>query len=339
MGHDHHHEHHEHEHHSHDHHGHHHGPGHHHHHGTENLKLAFFLNLGFTLIEIAGGLLTNSVAILSDALHDLGDSLALGFAWAMEHLAGKKRDHRYSYGYRRFSLLAALINVLVLLSGSLLILTIALPRLWKPEAVHAPGMALLALLGIAVNGAAFFRLQRDSSMNSRVAALHLLEDVLGWVAVLIVSVVLLFVKLPILDPLLSIFLTLYILVGVFRNLKQTLELFLQSVPQGIELSEWEQRLATLEGVCACHHMHLWSLDGAHHVLSAHLVVRSDMETKDLRRIKQEAQALLEPLKLTHTTLELEFEDEPCLLREEAEREGTLVRKEEKPAPSQAAEER
>ena len=189
--------------------GHHH---HHHSHSSGNIKTAFFLNFGFTILEIIGGILTNSIAILSDALHDLGDSISLGIAWYLDNFSKKDSTSRYSYGYRRFSLLGALINSLVLIGGSLFILSEAIPRILNPEEAHAPGMIAFAILGVIVNGAAVLKLKDDKSMNAKVVAWHLMEDVLGWVAVLIVGITLLFVNLPVLDPILSILITLYVFV-------------------------------------------------------------------------------------------------------------------------------
>ena len=218
-------------------HDHDHGHGahlHHHHHGdSANLRTAFFLNLGFTVIEIIGAYFTNSVAILSDALHDLGDSIALGMAWGLEKHAAKEAPARYSYGYGRLSLLAAFINAAVLIAGGLFVMAEVIPRLLNPEATNAPGMILLALGGIAVNGVAVWRLQGGGSMNAKVAMWHLLEDVLGWVAVLIVGITLLFIDLYILDSILSLLITIYILYNVLGHLKKTAELFLQAAPEGV----------------------------------------------------------------------------------------------------------
>ena len=193
----------------------HHHHGHHHHHDTENISTAFFLNLAFTIIEIIGGLMTNSVSIMSDALHDLGDSLSLGLAWYFQKVAKKGRDKTFSYGYKRFSVLGAMINAIVLVIGSVFILQESIPRLWQPETPNAQGMFWLAILGILVNGAAVLKLKKGTSLNEKVISLHLLEDVLGWAAVLIGSVLMYFFDLPIIDPLLSIGIAFFILTNVF----------------------------------------------------------------------------------------------------------------------------
>ena len=290
-------------------HNHHHGHGlHQHHHlgDSANLRTAFLLNLCFTVVEIIGAFLTNSAAIMADALHDLGDSIALGMAWALEKQAVKKSSARYSYGYGRLSLLAAFINAVVLIGGGLFVLSEVVPRLLAPEATNAPGMILLALGGIAVNGVAVWRLQGGATMNAKVAMWHLLEDVLGWVAVLIVGITLLFIDLYILDSILSLLITLYILYNVLGNLKRTAELFLQAAPEGVDMSQLAQRLREIRLVEDCHHTHLWSLDGNHHVLSTHLVVDESADEAQIREIKQRAREALGGLRLTHITIEIEY---------------------------------
>jgi cobalt-zinc-cadmium efflux system protein len=274
---------------------------------TENIRVAFFLNLGFTLFEIVGGLYTNSLAILSDALHDLGDSFSLGLAWYLERHSHKESDTKYSYGYRRFSLLAALINTVILIVGSLIILANAIPRLMNPQHSNAGGMVVLALVGIAVNGLAVLRVRRGSTLNAQVITWHLLEDVLGWIAVLIVSISLLVTDSHILDPILSILISLYVLYNVVRNLRKTLALFLQAVPDTIELVELEHALQQIPLVVSAHHTHIWSLDGENHVLTTHLIVQDSADREDLRRIKRDVRAITRNIRLAHSTVELEYE--------------------------------
>lgn len=274
-----------------------------------DLLLAFLLNLGFALVEVVGGVLTNSIAILSDALHDLGDSISLGLAWVLARYATKGSDQRYSYGYRRFSLLGALINSVILVGGSLFVLSEAVKRLQAPEPFEASGVVVLAVIGLVVNGIAALRLRGSRQLNTQVIGWHLLEDVLGWAAVLIVGIVSLFADLPILDPLLSILITLYILAHALDNLRKSLALFLQAVPPDIDIGDVEQRLRAVDGVQATHHTHLWSLDGEHNVLTTHLVIPPDTTKEALQRIKRESREALKDLHLEHLTIELEFSDE------------------------------
>lgn len=291
---------------------------HHHTHShpkPNNIRMAFFLNLGFTILEIVGGFLTNSVAILSDALHDLGDSLSLGLAWYLDNFSRKKRNKKFSYGYRRFSLLGALINAVVLIVGSLFILSEAVPRIISPEHSNAQGMIAFAIIGVLVNGFAAFRMKDDHSMNAKVVAWHLLEDVLGWVAVLIVGITLLFTDIHILDPILSVLITLYVLYNVLGNLRKTLDLFLQASPPDINIDEIEKQFLQIEQVNSVHHTHVWTLDGEHHVLSTHLVIDNAASKTEIMDIKSRSKKIIEPMNIEHITVEIEFEDEDCEMRE------------------------
>ncbi|ABQ27619.1 cation diffusion facilitator family transporter [Geotalea uraniireducens] len=282
---------------------------------TAGLRLAFLLNLCFTLLELFGGLWTNSIAIISNAVHDLGDCLSLGLAWYLAGYAEKESDRRYSYGYRRFSLLGALATALVLMVGSLLVLSEAVPRLLRPEHPNAGGMALLAVVGIAVNGLALLRVRGGRTLNARIVTWHLLGDLLGWAAVLSVSSVLLFKDLPLLDPILSILITSYVLFNVSRNLKKTVQLFLQAVPGGIDTGEIEKKLLAIDKVKSVHHTHVWSLDGEHNVLTTHLVVEADATRKDVLKIRNRVRLLLENADFEHTTVEIGYENEYCRMKE------------------------
>ncbi len=282
----------------------------HEHDNTGDLKFAFFLNVSFTLLELVGGVLVNSVAVLSDALHDLGDSVSLGLAWALEHYANRQSDQHYSYGYRRFSLLGAFINALILIGGSLFILAETIPRLSQPESFNVPGLILFAVIGVAANGAAALRLRGSSSTNAQVVGWHLIEDVLGWAAVLIVGIVALFADVPILDPILSLLIMAFVLVNVVRNLRKTAALFLQGVPRSVDLEAVRANLLSIEGVELIHHLHVWSLDGEHNVVTAHLVVPGATDKAGVIRIRRAAEQALEPLDVAHVTLAIEYDDEP-----------------------------
>jgi cobalt-zinc-cadmium efflux system protein len=233
----------------------------------------------------------------------------------MEKISHKHRDEQFSYGYKRFSLLAALINSLVLLVGSLFILFQAVPRLLAPQAVHVEGMFGLAILGIVVNGVAVLRLRRGKTMNEKVVSWHLLEDVLGWVAVLIISVVMLFKEVPILDPLFSIVFTAYILWNVFKNLKQTMMIFLQSIPGDIEISEVEKKISVLPDVQEVHDTHIWTMDGEYHILTTHVVVTENLDKESIILLKRKIKEVVSEFEIEHATLEIEREGEECYLKD------------------------
>jgi len=278
---------------------------------SKRIGWAFCLNVVFTIIEFIGGWLTNSTAIMADAVHDLGDSLSIGTAWGLNKLSDKDSNQTFSYGYKRFSLLGALINGIVLTVGSIWILLEAIPRLAEPEMPQVEGMILLSVFGMAVNGFAAYKLSEGDSLNERVLNWHLLEDVLGWVAVFIVSIVLMFKPWPILDPILSIGFTLFILFNVFRNLKETLMLFLQATPDEEQLSKIRSDLLANDKVSDLHHFHIWSLDGERNVMTVHLVLDEDVSLELLQSLKENIHSSLEKYKFEHTTVELEFANEQC----------------------------
>lgn len=282
-----------------------------HNHIQGNIKIAFFLNLTFTLVEIVGGFFTNSMAILSDALHDLGDSLSLGIAWYLEKYSQKKPDSKFSYGYARFSLLGALINCFILFGGSIFVLSKSIPRIFQPETVNAKGMLALAILGIVVNGLAVLRLKKGATLNEKVVSWHLLEDVFGWVVVLITSIVLLFVNIPIIDPILSIALTFYVLFNVFKNLKSILKILLEGVPENVDIFEIETKIASLVGVISVHHTHIWTLEGERIFLSTHIVISDKMTPSEQIELKQKTKALLSQIGIEHATIETDYNNEDC----------------------------
>ena len=285
----------------------------HHQHNPEgkNLKLAFLLNLGFTIFEIFGGFYVNSVAIISDAVHDLGDSLSLGTAWYLQKKSKKGRDSKFSFGYKRFSLLGALINSIVLIAGSIFVVSQAVGRIIEPESSDAAGMVVFAVVGVLVNGFAAYKLSSGKSMNEKVISWHLMEDVLGWVAVLVVAVVLLFWDNPYLDPVLSLLITAYILWNVIKRLKETLFIFLQGVPVDIDMEEVETRILAIENVASLHHVHVWSLEGEHHVFTAHVKLRNINYFQQLLEVKGAVKNVLKDYPFNHYTIETELDEESC----------------------------
>jgi len=298
-------------------HNHEHGHAHAHTHGvSSNLKVAFVLNLLFTIIEFVGGIFTNSMAILSDAIHDLGDTFAIGSSLFLENYSEKGRSKQFTFGYKRFSPLAALINSVILLAGSIIIIYETVPRLLQPEAVNAEGMLYLAILGVLMNGAAVLRLKKGgSSLNQRTVMLHLLEDALGWVAVLIGSVVMLIWEVPIIDPILSLGIAAYILWNALRNLKSVLKVFLQATPENVDIEEINQELQNIVGVTSVHDTHVWSMDGEYHILTTHLVLKEDKSLHEIAAIRAAAHGVLKKNHIEHATIQCEYEGEVCELKE------------------------
>ncbi|UCS92739.1 cation diffusion facilitator family transporter [Echinicola marina] len=286
---------------------------HHHHHGQNNIKTAFFLNLGFTILEFFGGIYVNSIAIISDALHDLGDSLSLGLAWYLDNKSKKSATNTFTFGYKRFSLLGALINSLVLIIGSIFIIREGFLRLFEPEFSDAKGMMIFAIIGVLVNGYAAFKLSHGKTLNEKVISWHLIEDVLGWAAVLAASIIMMFWKTPYLDPALSIMITLYILWNVFKRLKETLMIFLQASPKEIDEQEIMSKLEALPHVDSIHHVHIWSLDGEKHVFTAHIKLKEVSGFDEVLQLKKDLRILLKGYPFSHHTIEVELPEEVCAM--------------------------
>jgi cobalt-zinc-cadmium efflux system protein len=252
------------------------------------------------------------MAILTDAVHDLGDTFAIGLALFFQHYANKGRDDKFSYGYGRFSVFSAFLNTSILVIGSVIMLIESLPRLWNPEPVHVHGMLALAVLGLLVNGAAVFQLTRhEGDLNQKAVAMHLLEDALGWVAVLLGSLVMLFWELPWLDPVLSLAIAGFILYRAVGNYRKIFSIFLQAIPKNINTDKIEKQLCEIPGVKDLHDLHLWTVDGNYHVLSLHLVLNGKPNAPEIMAIKQKAREALEYEHIVHYTIEVEFEHEKC----------------------------
>lgn len=272
----------------------------------KNVGFAASLNILFTFIELIGGFLTNSLALIADALHDFADSFALIIAWYAEKKAKKPATSKMTFGYRRLSLLSATFTIIVLVAGSLFVLTQAVPRLISPEPVNAEGMVLIAVIGITINGLGYFRLKKGISQSEKVLSWHLLEDILGWIVLLIGSIIIRFWDKPVIDPIMTIGFTVFVLWGVSKNAKEIFNLLLEGVPEYIDIDEIKKSILSVEGVKMVHDLHIWSLEGETVLLTAHVVVEDKyLQTPD--KMRQSIKSNLEGHHIEHSTLELEGE--------------------------------
>jgi cobalt-zinc-cadmium efflux system protein len=286
-----------------------------HNHGDQNIKnikSALIINLIFTIIELVGGIVSNSVAIISDAVHDLGDTIALSFSLFSEKFAKKKDvSKNYTYGLNRLPLLSAFINSVILLLGSAVILYNAIPRLFNPEPPHVGIMLIVAVVGVVANGWAMMKLKKNEGLNSKVLSLHILEDVLGWFSILIGAVLMYFLGLPIIDPVLSILITLYILFNVFKNIRSAYQLFMQKSPESIETDEILNFIMNFEEVNAVEDFHIWSLEGTNHVMTAHILVQDELDTASKKLLKNKIREGVREFGNIHSTLEIENKTDVC----------------------------
>ncbi len=267
-----------------------------------NILLAFVLNLAFALFEFLGGIYTGSVAILSDGLHDLGDAVSIGLSWFFEKKSKQGPNERYTYGYGRFSLLGGLITTAVLSVGSVLVILHAIERLSDPGQIRYNGMILFALVGVLVNGSAALFTRKGESVNQKAVNLHLLEDVLGWIVVLIGAVIMKLTNFSLLDPILSIAVAVFILIHGVEHLKEILSVFLETAPEGLSPQKIKDCLLQLEGVTDVQHIHVWSLDGRSNSATLHILSPSPSP-----ELKASAREALRKMGITHSTIEMDNE--------------------------------
>ena len=249
--------------------------------------------------------MTNSVAILSDAVHDFGDSISIGMAWYFQKVSQKERDSKYSYGYGRYSIMGAVITAIILVVGSIFIISEAIPRLVQPEQPETSGMIPLAILGIVINGAAVLRLRKGKSLNEEVISLHLLEDVLGWIAVLIGAIVMHLYDIPILDPILSMAIAAWVLFNVYRNLKKAFSILLQGTPTNVDIPSITAAIEKLDLVKSVHDCHVWTMDGEFNILTVDVVVPSEVKIADLEAVKVEIWKVFDANNIEHATIEFD----------------------------------
>lgn len=271
----------------------------------KNILFAFILNLGFSIFEFFGGIFTNSVAILSDSIHDMGDALSIGIAFFLEKKSKKKPDNNYTYGYIRYSVLGGLITTIILLVGSILVIYNAIGRIINPVEVDYHGMIIFAIVGVVLNFIAAYLTKEGDSINQKSVNLHMLEDVLGWIIVLLGAIIMNFTNITIIDPIMSIGVALYILINTIKNLKQILDLFLEKTPKNIDIEHLKEHLKEIENVEDIHHIHVWSIDGYNNYATMHIVTKSD----NIKEVKNKIREELEEHGICHAILETE--DESC----------------------------
>ena len=271
-----------------------------------NILIAFLLNLTFSIFEFAGGVFTNSVAIMSDAVHDLGDALSIGMSYFLEKKSKKNPDATHTYGYKRYSVLGSLITTVILFAGSVLVIVNAVKRLINPVEINYDSMLVFAIVGVVVNLLGAFFTHKGDSLNQKAVNLHMLEDVLGWIVVLVGALVMKFTDISVIDPLMSIGVAFFILVNAMKNLKKMLDLFLLKTPKSICVDEVEKTVLDIDGVCGVHHIHLISIDSFDIYATMHIVADGDFA-----QIKHKVKDKLKEMGVSHITLELESPDELC----------------------------
>ncbi len=270
-----------------------------------NIFIAFVLNLAFSLFELVGGIITGSIAIASDAIHDLGDAAGIGVSYFLERKSKRQPDKTYTYGYARFSVLGSVITTAILLIGSAVVIVNAVGRLFSPQQIHYDGMIVFAIVGVCVNTLAAFFTREGDSLNQKAVNLHMLEDVFGWVIVLVGAVVMRFTDFALLDALLSIGVAAFIFIHAAETLKTVIDLFLEKAPHGLSVEKIREAVMGIDGVKDAHHIHIRSIDGHNHDATMHVV------TNDPHRVKDQVRDVLQKMGIGHVTIETEAVGEHC----------------------------
>ena len=272
----------------------------------KNILIAFILNLSFSIFEFVGSIFTGSVAIMSDAIHDVGDAMSIGLSYFLEKKSKKQPDDIYTYGYARFSVIGSVVTTLILLFGSVMVIYNAVLRIFNPVQINYNGMIVFAIVGVVINFVAAYFTKDGDSLNQKAVNLHMLEDVLGWIVVLIGAIIMRFTDISVIDPIMSIAVAVFILINAIKNLKEVLDLFLEKIPHNISIEEIKEHITEIDGVNGVHHIHIWSMDGHHNYATMHIVADENSHI-----IKDKIREELKEHGIGHVTLEFESPTDHC----------------------------
>lgn len=272
----------------------------------KNILIAFILNLAFSIFEFFGGIYTGSVAIISDAVHDIGDAASIGISFILERISKKQPDDNYTYGYARYSVIGSIITTSILLFGSVAVIYNAINRIINPADIKYDGMIVFAVVGVCVNFFAAYFTRTGESLNQKAVNLHMLEDVLGWAVVLVGAIVMKLTDFALIDPIMSVGVAVFILYNAVKNLKEVIDIFLEKVPHNLDVNEIKEHIKEIDGVIDVHHIHIWSMDGQNSYATMHVVTNADGH-----QIKENVRSELKEHGICHATLELEAEGEHC----------------------------
>ena len=271
-----------------------------------NIFIAFILNLFFAVVEFIGGSICGSVAIISDSLHDAGDAMSIGISYFMEKKSSKKPDEKYTFGYARYSVIGSLITLCILILGSVAVIINAVSRMISPIEINYNYMLIFAIFGVFINFIAVLFTHGGKSLNQRAVNLHMLEDCLGWIVVLIGAIVMKFTDIALIDPIMSIGVSVFILINSMEAIMESISVLLQKVPSGISTDHIKEHLEEIDGVIDVHHIHAWSLDGERSIATLHAKISGNAHD-----IKEKIKNELSHFGVAHSTVEIEYESEEC----------------------------
>ena len=264
--------------------------------------LAFFLNLSYAIVEFIAGGIFGSSAVLADSIHDLGDAIAIGISAFLETISNREEDSHYTLGYKRFSLLGALVTAVILMTGSVLVILGNITKLFHPQAVNDEGILWLGIIAISVNVIASLVVRKGKTKNESILSLHFLEDTLGWVAVILMAIVLRFTDWYILDPLLSLVISIFILSKAIPRFWSTLKIFLDAVPEGVDIKQVKSDLEQLDHVTSINQLNLWTMDGLEKNAIVHVCLK---EIEQMELCKESIRSKLKDCGFQNITIEID----------------------------------
>lgn len=279
----------------------------------KKIFLAFILNLFFSIIEFIGGIFTNSISIISDSIHDFCDSISIGISYFLEKFSKKKANYKYTYGYLRYSVLGAFVTSMMLLVGSIIMISTSINRILNPQLIRHDEMILIAIFGVIINFFATYFTKNGKSLNQKSVNLHMLDDVLGWIIVLIGSILIKITNIIIIDSIISIVVSLFILLHVIEHLKMVLDIFLEKTPCNVSIEKIKEEILKIESVKEIYHIHVWSLDGINNFATLHIVT----DISDLGNLKKQVREKFLNNNVGHVTIEIdndEKHDDECNLK-------------------------
>lgn len=264
--------------------------------------LAFFLNLSYAIVEFIAGGLFGSSAVLADSVHDMGDAIAIGLSAFLETISNREEDSHYTLGYKRFSLLGALITAVILMTGSVLVILENITKMFHPQAVNDKGILWLGIIAVTINVLASLVVRKGKTKNESILSLHFLEDTLGWVAVILMAIVLRFTDWYILDPLLSLVISIFILSKAIPRFWSTLKIFLDAVPEGVDIKQVKSDLEQLDHVASLNQLNLWTMDGLEKNAIVHVCLK---EIEQMELCKESIRSKLKDCGFQNITIEID----------------------------------
>lgn len=268
----------------------------------KSIWLAFFLNLSYAIVEFIAGGLFGSSAVLADSVHDMGDAIAIGVSAFLETISNREEDSHYTLGYKRFSLLGAMVTAVILMTGSVLVILGNITKLFHPQAVNDEGILWLGIIAISVNVIASLVVRKGKTKNESILSLHFLEDTLGWVAVILMAIVLRFTDWYILDPLLSLVISIFILSKAIPRFWSTLKIFLDAVPEGVDIKQVKSDLEQLDHVASLNQLNLWTMDGLEKNAIVHVCLK---EIEQMELCKESIRSKLKDCGFQNITIEID----------------------------------